>query len=280
MSDPSLDELAAELAEDVAAIERDLIARFQQFADQQRALTAEALQKIAERQSEFADRFRSLSEAARPGKDGEPGPQGPAGLPGEPGPQGEAGSRGADGSPGEPGQKGDKGDAGERGEQGPMGVLPIVKEYAAGQICYRGDVVTAAGCTWQALKDTAATPDFGADGWILLAASGADAREGEVCGLFDESRAYRKFDLVSLDGGEFRAVKDAPGPCPGPGWRQSAAKGKRGEKGLNGERGPAGPAGRSIKSATLEGDVLIFDYSDGQADAVDLSSIIAKGNRG
>jgi hypothetical protein len=71
---------------------------------------------------------------------------------------------------------------------------------------------------------------------------GADAPVGEVCGLFDRERAYRKFDLVTFHGSEWRARCDDPGALPGDGWALSGQVGGRGKAGERGERGPAGPA--------------------------------------
>jgi hypothetical protein len=56
-----------------------------------------------------------------------------------------------------------------------------------------------------------------------------------------------------LNGGSFLALREKPGPCPGPGWQLLAAPGKRGiagEKGPQGNRGPAGVAGPPGKDAT------------------------------
>jgi len=67
---------------------------------------------------------------------------------------------------------------------------------------------------------------------------------GEVSGLFDPEREYRKYDLVSLHGAEWRAKCDAPGPLPGEGWALAAKageRGKRGEMGPRGERGMPAP---------------------------------------
>ena len=63
---------------------------------------------------------------------------------------------------------------------------------------------------------------------------------GEVSGLFDPEREYRKYDLVSLHGAEWRAKCDAPGPLPGEGWALAA---KAGERGKRGEMGPRGVRG-------------------------------------
>ena len=50
---------------------------------------------------------------------------------------------------------------------------------------------------------------------------------GEVCGQFDPDREYRKYDIVSLHGAEWRAKCDAPGPLPGEGWAIGATRGER-----------------------------------------------------
>lgn len=64
---------------------------------------------------------------------------------------------------------------------------------------------------------------------------------GEVCGLWEPGRSYRKFDLVTWHGSEWRARLDDPGMLPGNGWALAAKRGSRGEAGERGERGPAGP---------------------------------------
>ena len=73
-------------------------------------------------------------------------------------------------------------------------------------------------------------------------------------GTFDQTASYRRLDVVALNGGSFVALKDAPGPCPGPGWQLIASQGRRGaagERGARGERGPQGDAGAS--GATISG---------------------------
>jgi hypothetical protein len=65
---------------------------------------------------------------------------------------------------------------------------------------------------------------------------------GEVCGLWDAAREYRKFDLVQMNGAEWRARCDAPGRLPGDGWALSAKAGERGQRG-EGQRGERGPPG-------------------------------------
>ena len=59
---------------------------------------------------------------------------------------------------GPPGPEGPQGDVGPQGPPGPVGPpapFPQVKAWSADAISYRGDVVTHAGGTWQARKDTA-----------------------------------------------------------------------------------------------------------------------------
>jgi hypothetical protein len=62
---------------------------------------------------------------------------------------------------------------------------------------------------------------------------------GEVCGLYRAGRVYRKFDIVTLNGSEWRAKRDDPGTIPGDDWAMAAVRGSRGKPGEKGERGPA-----------------------------------------
>lgn len=194
------------------------------------------------------------------GERGEAGEPGPIGERGEAGPQGEAGPVGLQGWRGERGETGpigETGPRGERGEAGPMAEMRAATRWTEGAVYYGGNLATHKGSLWQACCDTAREPGAEGGEWFLVAAAGRDGRdapEGEVCGLFDEHRVYKKFDLVTLNGSEFRAIEDNPGKCPGDGWRISAQVGKRGEKGLPGERGPQGPRGTSgaIKAWEIE----------------------------
>lgn len=216
-----------------------------------------------------------------PGRDGEPGPRGEHGFGGDPGKEGPAGPQGEPGPPGAIGEKG------EHGATGPMGSLDGVRTWFHDiPIFDGGELAFHNGSTWQATKQTAAEPTFISNDWRLIAAAGndgrdgIDAREGEVTGLFDPAKTYKKFDIASLDGGEFRACRDDPGDCPGPGWRMSAARGKRGPPGKDGDRGPQGPAGATITRLSMEAGTLIIDSSDGHSIALDMEpgirSIIAR----
>jgi hypothetical protein len=119
--------------------------------------------------------------------------------------------------------------------------MPMAKLWAPEKVYYTGDVVTYDGGTFQAKRDTGQPPSH-AD-WTCLATSGRDGESIAVRGTFAESASYRRLDVVALNGGSFVALKDAPGPCPGPGWQLIASQGKRGAAGEKGERGPPGPRG-------------------------------------
>jgi hypothetical protein len=73
-----------------------------------------------------------------------------------------------------------------------------------------------------------------------------------VRGTFDETADHQRLDVVALNGGSFIALKDVPGPCPGPGWQLLAGPGRRGAAGERGERGPSGPQGNpGLSGATI-----------------------------
>jgi hypothetical protein len=200
------------------------------------------------------------------GARGEPGERGEPGSPGEPGPPGERGEPGEaiEGPPGARGEPGERGEAiqgpsgppGEKGVPGPPGAFLEPLEWKAGTVHYECQIVTYAGSTWYAHRDTASQPP--GDDWVLIAAAGApghDAPVGEVCGLFDPAREYHRFDLVSWHGSEWRARHDQPGALPGDGWTlsgQVGSRGKPGEKGERGECGPAGPPGPVIVEWAVE----------------------------
>jgi len=157
---------------------------------------------------------------------GSTGERGPQGLPGD----------SVCGPPGPPGET----VVGPRGEEGPPGKLPIAKQWSEG-IVYEGAVVSHAGGTWQARRDTARQPPH--DDWICIAACGEAPYVGEVCGLYDPERQYQKYDLVTFRDSEWRARCDDPGELPGDDWAVSARAGSRGKPGEKGDRGaPGAPA--------------------------------------
>jgi hypothetical protein len=121
-----------------------------------------------------------------------------------------------------------------------------VKQYAPDAVHYSADVVTYAGSTYQAARDTKHAPPH-AD-WICLAAAAPPARGLTIKGTYIESGIYDALDIVARNGGAFVARKDKPGICPGPDWQQIAQPGKagpRGDRGEAGAPGAAGPAGKN-----------------------------------
>lgn len=86
---------------------------------------------------------------------------------------------------------------------------------------------------------------------------------GEVTGLFDPERSYRKFDLAMLHGAEWRAKRDAPGPLPGAGWALAAKAGKQGDPGKQGERGERGLPGPTIAAWETRDFLAVPVMSDG-----------------
>jgi hypothetical protein len=137
--------------------------------------------------------------------------------------------------------RGPPGPAGPRGEQGAPGKLPMVKLWVPETVYYEGDVVAYDGGTFQAMCDTGQPPSHAH--WLRLATAGRDGKSITVRGTFDQTAEYRRLEVVALNGGSFIALKDAPGPCPGPGWQLIASQGKRGVAGEKGERGTPGPKG-------------------------------------
>jgi hypothetical protein len=142
---------------------------------------------------------------------------------------------------------GKPGPRGERGDQGPPGKLPSVRVWKEGQISYAFDVVTHAGGTFQARRDTAKTPGEG-DDWTVLAQAGQDGAMPHICGTYDPDTKYRLLDICALNGSSFISKRDDPGECPGDGWQLIASHGKRGDKGDRGEPGVRGITGeRGLK---------------------------------
>jgi hypothetical protein len=142
------------------------------------------------------------------------------------------------------------GKPGPRGERGPPGALPMVKPWAPESVHYKGEVVTFEGGMFQAQRDTGQAPSH--SDWICLATAGRDGNSITVRGTFDETAEYRRLEVVALNGGSFIALKDAPGPCPGPGWQLLTSPGRRGPAGQNGERGERGAKGDpGLSGATI-----------------------------
>lgn len=148
-----------------------------------------------------------------------------------------------------------------KGAPAPAAKFPAVGAWDD-RVHYEGSVVAHNGATWQATRDTAREPPH--EDWALLAAPGATGREGyagEVRGLWQPDGAYRKGDLAALNGSEWRARRDNPGPLPGDGW---ALSGKRGAKGERGETGPAGKPGADLAGWVLDGYRVTPIMTDGR----------------
>jgi hypothetical protein len=77
-----------------------------------------------------------------------------------------------------------------------------------------------------------------------LAAPGRDGKSIRHRGTYKEDSEYEANDAAALNGGSFVALRDHPGPCPGPGWQLLAASGKRGVAGERGPHAQALPASR------------------------------------
>lgn len=105
---------------------------------------------------------------------------------------------------------------------------------------------------------------------------GPEPYGGEVCGLYDPTRDYRKLDLVTWHGSEWRARIDNPGALPGEGWALSGQAGSRGKPGERGERGMAGPPGPTIAGWEMRDYRIVPVMSDGSVGpALDLREFFA-----
>lgn len=230
----------------------------------------------------------ATGEAGAKGERGEAGPQGERGergltgsdgAAGPSGPQGEAGPQGERGLQGEAGRDGQKGDPGARGEPGAAGKLPMVRAWSDG-VHYEGDVVSWAGETYQAQRDTGTKPP--SQDWACLAErgrDGADARALNFIGPYSAGEAYETLDVVALNGGSFVALRDSPGPCPGDGWRLLASAGKRGapgERGARGDQGDRGAPGSPVRALAIDADgLLTLTNGDGSVVRCDLYPLLS-----
>jgi hypothetical protein len=130
---------------------------------------------------------------------------------------------------------------GPQGPPGPAGKLPSIREWKSGQVAYEDQVFTYNGASFQALRDTGQEP--GGSDWVQIARAGRDGILPHLCGTYDASAVYKKFDICALNGSSFIARKDDPGQCPGSGWQLHASAGRAGGRGERGEQGSRGPAG-------------------------------------
>jgi hypothetical protein len=270
-----LEALADELGDFAARIERDLKlsvgAMLAELRGELSALRASRAETELRLDRAVAAKLAELQDGPQGpqgerGERGEAGEaiEGPPGVQGIPGPPGAPGEVGARGEPGPIGEIGPAGPAGERGAEGPAGKFRVATFWAEG-VSYEGDLVTHAGSLYQARCDTGREPPH--DDWLCVAAKGEAGEPpyvGEICGAHDPKRTYRKFDLVTFNGTEWRAAQDDPGELPGSGWRMAS---QRGAHGKAGDRGPAGPAAASIVDWAMKGYHAVPIMSDGSLGA-------------
>jgi hypothetical protein len=126
----------------------------------------------------------------------------------------------------------------------PPAKFPSVKAWRADAIYYEGEIVTFAGGTYQATKDTAQAP--GSQHWTCLAEAGAGFA---IRGTYDGNEKYKHLDVVMVNGSSFTALKDNPGSCPGEDWHLLASCGRRGQRGESGARGIMGLRGERGEAA-------------------------------
>jgi hypothetical protein len=278
-----------ESASKIAALVADVGRRFAEHELQierlQKALEGAIAQRINVWDQLINDKLSSLcdGEDGLPGKDGidgedgapgKDGIDGKDGLQGVPGKDGAAGAAGQDGAAGSAGVDGKDGKDGSNGKDGVAGKLPKVRVWKEG-VWYDGDVVRHVGGTYQAERDTAATPGSSVD-WICLAAAGLDGEDGKdgadgksltIRETFDPTHKYSALDVVTLDHKWFVAKVDDPGMCPGPGWKAGPGIGRTGKPGEPGPRGEQGPAGAMITEWEIQAKTFeaIPIMSDGTA---------------
>src|SRR5262249_47511449 len=133
------------------------------------------------------------------------------------------------------------------GKAPPRAEFPSVKAWEPDVVFHENDVVTFAGSTYQALRDTARVPTT--QDWRCLAAGGSDGRGFVVRGTYDSNAEYRCLDVAMVGGSSFVALKNAPGPCPGDDWQLLASRGSRGHRGDSGARGIMGLRGERGQAA-------------------------------
>ena len=153
------------------------------------------------------------------------------GIDGAPGPAGPIGERGEPGPIGQPGPQGERGDTGSIG--------PLGERGETGERGERGE----------------AGPE------------GPKAYPGQARGLYQADGAYLAMDVVVMNGCEWRAIVDNPGPLPGDDWMQGAKQGRKGDKGERGAQGAIGmpgPAGAGIVDIEIKDFAFVVLLSDGR----------------
>jgi hypothetical protein len=253
-----------------------------------------ALAELAELKAQPAPRDGRDGADGKDGRDGVDGKEGPAGKDGRDGADGKAADmvpvmaelaervaeiraevqdgieqtraealayvRSLEPREGPAGQPGRDGEPGKDGRDGADGLLPLVAEWKAETVAYRGHVFTHKGSLWQALEDTGGEPRDDAPHWRCLARRGYSQHwQGE----WQKSKTYDLGDAVNKDGCTWAALADGVKSPPGDdplAWRMIARKGDRGARGKDGE---PGPAGNGIESIFSTGDAVVFLMTDG-----------------
>lgn len=246
--------------------------------------------RIAALTKEFNEALAHIEAKLLEVRDGDKGERGDPGesVKGDKGDKGDPGEsiKGEKGDPGPPGEsikgeKGDpgesiKGDPGDRGEPGPRGSFDAPRAWEEG-VHYQGGLTFLDGSTWCALRDTAARPPH--DDWApvaLAGRNGSDARSGDARGLYDPQAAYLKLDRVSLDGSEWLAKCDEPGPLPGDGWMLSAKPGRQGKPGDRGPKGDRGEPGIGFDNIEITDYAFVLKLTSGKRVTVDLRSMFER----
>jgi len=287
---PFIDAATDAVARAIAGVQREAdraeqlrAAEHRAFMAEQREVLAGMVRKIEARLAEVRDGIDGKDGAdgidgadgkdGLPGKDGEPGPagrdgaagrdglDGKDGADGQPGPQGEPGRDGADGKDGAPGRDGIDGKDGEPGKDGVAGAPG--RDGAGGRDGEPGQT----GPQGEPGRDGTDGKD-GRDG-----TDGKDAYPGEARGLFDPAGTYRALDVVSFNGCEWRAKRNAPGELPGDGWMLSASRGKRGDRG---ERGLTGNDGASLVALypNDDGTQIVLTKDNGEETVFDVERLV------
>lgn len=154
--------------------------------------------------------------------------------------------------------------------RGPAGTMPIATVWTD-EVHYAGAVVTHAGATWQARRDTGKEPRAGSPDWICLVPAPSEPRSFRLRGTYDPASQYDELDVVVIKGSSFVAKRNDPGDCPGDGWQLNAQTGRPGEK-VKGDDGKAAP---KIMGVDLDDTQLVFRFDQGAPDLrVDLYPVL------
>jgi hypothetical protein len=128
------------------------------------------------------------------------------------------------------------------------------------------------------MRDTAEEPPH--EDWLCIAGRGADGHTPAFRGAWKAAGAYEALDVAMVEGSSFIALYDAPGACPGDGWRLLAARGKSGQPGVAGpigERGYPGPPGPLPEALAVDDEgLLTLRYSDGTRLDCDLYPLLSR----